>query len=568
MKLKTKIVSVTAILIVVALISGYVFYINYQQPTTDKSQQMDLTKESETTSWKTYHNEKYGFEFKYLPFVSVQQDLETTTLSHSVAYRHPSPCDFKGDAPLLERLYDLSIKFRVVNKNPKEYIQSVGWPDWDYVSKNPYEMGAFSGYKIVSGIEGCGESIYYFTLSPTKTLVINRSFITELSSSDGEYQTHLKLPGIILPSQEEEFFNSILASFKFTNGQAISSGLRTYGDEKYGFEFMFPQDLSFKPLTTSFISIANGVEADVPSTYNFPDSSQRYQKLYVGITDAVNKDQCMPKSYFSGESYGAPVPKFVGNNTFQTYEIKGDCAMDGCGVGRRYMGWSNNTCYVVSSFAIQASLLKKYSCGDSSTCKNVPGYILSNQHAELALKQLNSLAEQILLTLKLTGIQNVVSDLKIYTNPEFGITFEYPAKYLANLIPRELKNTLLPNLQYKDPAKATPDFLDVSWLPVKAEQNIEQVMIDDVVFDGSGMHPSSFDLFKLVRLGENDFYKISTIPFEGVLGYKYYLVKESGAFVFKLTSNNVPWSSPGYDPEKDSRYLELQGILKTVKIVQ
>ena len=161
-----------------------------------------------------------------------------------------------------------------------------------------------------------------------------------------------------------------------------------------------------------------------------------------------------------------------------------------------------------------------------------------------------------------------VSDLKTYSNPEYGITFQYPAKYIPTQFPKGSEG-LLPFFQYKDPNKtlsSVPDFLDVRWLSVKNGDNVEEVMMKDVVYDGSGFHPKSFNAFTPVRLGDNDFYKILTGTFEGVLGYRYYLVKSSGAFVFVLTSNGVPWTEPLFDPEKDTRHLELQEMLKTVKI--
>lgn len=160
----------------------------------------------------------------------------------------------------------------------------------------------------------------------------------------------------------------------------------------------------------------------------------------------------------------------------------------------------------------------------------------------------------------------VSEELKSFSDPEYGISFEYPSKY-STLIPPGISETVLPLLQYKDPGKNMPDYVDVRWLPFKSTDSSEQVLIKDVYYDGSGAHPRSFDEFKLVRLGYNDFYKIRTGLFEGVLGYKYYLVKEEGAFVFSLTSNNVPWTDTLYSSESDPRNLELQKMLKTVRLI-
>jgi hypothetical protein len=155
--------------------------------------------------------------------------------------------------------------------------------------------------------------------------------------------------------------------------------------------------------------------------------------------------------------------------------------------------------------------------------------------------------------------------LATYSNPEYGISFEYPAKY-SNV----LSDIYLPALQYRDYQKPTAtlaDTIDVRWIPFKSGDSPEQALMNDVVFDGSGAHPKSFDSFSLIHLGDNDFYKIRTGLFEGVLGYRYYLVKENGAFVFVVTSLGVPWTDPKFNPETDARHLELLEMLKTVKLM-
>ncbi|MBM3256742.1 MAG: hypothetical protein FJY98_00210 [Candidatus Liptonbacteria bacterium] len=164
------------------------------------------------SGWKKYTDAQLAFE--YPPIVSVERNGEAVNLDHSIAYKHSDVCDFKGDAPPLERLNDFGVSIKLINQNLKTFVQGSQYPGWDYVSANPFTLGSWSGYKIMQGIEGCGSYVYYLTISSNKTLVITRSLITELSSAVTDNQKYLALPGIISPNQEEEFFTKILLSLK------------------------------------------------------------------------------------------------------------------------------------------------------------------------------------------------------------------------------------------------------------------------------------------------------------------------------------------------------------------
>lgn len=176
-------------------------------------QKTPVSSQTNTSGWKKYSDASLSFEYPAL--ISAKQDGGTITLGHSVAYKHPNLCDFKGDAPPLDRLGDFGASLKVVNQNLKDFVQSSAYPGWDYVSKNPFTFGSLSGYKVSSGVEGCGEDIYYLTISSTQTLVIHRGYVAEFNSINGDYQTYLNLPGIISPSKGEEYFNHILSTLKF-----------------------------------------------------------------------------------------------------------------------------------------------------------------------------------------------------------------------------------------------------------------------------------------------------------------------------------------------------------------
>ena len=208
-----KIVIPIVVLVIMGGIAIYAFSIQNRPIDCCHGEQYKNPPQVDTSDWKTYSNS--NLSFKYPPLLSLEKQGETIGLSHSIVYKHPDVCDFTGDAPPRERLYDFGFNFSVVNSSVKDWVQSFEYPGWDYVSSNPYKLGSWNGYKISEGIEGCGMDKYYFFISPAKTLVIDRAIVTEFNPIVGNYQTYLNLTGVISPSQADEFFTKILSTFKF-----------------------------------------------------------------------------------------------------------------------------------------------------------------------------------------------------------------------------------------------------------------------------------------------------------------------------------------------------------------
>lgn len=216
---------VIILIIVIVVLSGIMIWQNLENKAPVVNNQPPVS--DETASWKTYKNSQ--LEFKYPQELVLQEKESQVSLTHSIAYKHGNPCDFKGDGtvPALEKLTDFNVSFRVFNQGLKETLQSSAGSDnvfKNFFENNTFKLsqgfidtfnaGSLRGFQITSGAEGCGEFTYYFPISETKTLFARRAFITEFSPIIGDYQTSLKLPGIINPSQEIDFFTKILSSFK------------------------------------------------------------------------------------------------------------------------------------------------------------------------------------------------------------------------------------------------------------------------------------------------------------------------------------------------------------------
>jgi len=181
---------------------------------------------NQTSGWKTYRGA--SFEFQYPPILSLVQQGETVFLTHSVAYRHPNPCDLRGDGQPLDKITDFNISLEVVDANLKDTVKA---NEGDFLTENYFqgatlltspgfidELGLGSlrgGYRVTSGAEGCGRFNYYFPLSANKTLFVHRSFIPEFKSINRDYQKYLSVSGTIAPNQEEDFFRNIFYSFNF-----------------------------------------------------------------------------------------------------------------------------------------------------------------------------------------------------------------------------------------------------------------------------------------------------------------------------------------------------------------
>lgn len=192
-------------------------------PNTTTSQ----SSSSETGDPKVYNGSSFGFE--YPKIISLSQQGEKILLTHSINYQHPNPCDFKGDAPQLDKLTDFNVSLMVSNKNLKDTVDANESSDMIKNSFNgttvelspgvidSFNAGSLTGYRITAGVEGCGMYTYYFSLTQDKILVVTRSFISEFLPINADSKRYLSLPGIITPTQEEDFFNKILSSFKTTS---------------------------------------------------------------------------------------------------------------------------------------------------------------------------------------------------------------------------------------------------------------------------------------------------------------------------------------------------------------
>jgi hypothetical protein len=165
------------------------------------------------------------------------------------------------------------------------------------------------------------------------------------------------------------------------------------------------------------------------------------------------------------------------------------------------------------------------------------------------------------------------SDLKTppnsikYQNKEAGISFFYPksfrelSKKESEIVRLALPTTELTSIEYPE----TITFLKPETITKPAD--LEEVLLEKVIFDGSGEHPDSVGQFGQSDINGQRFYFIQSGRFEGILSYEYFLTKDTLVLPISIRWYiGHRWMDPTFEIKDDPRYKELIGILSTLKV--
>jgi len=158
-----------------------------------------------TADWKIYKNDQYGFELKY-PENIFKLDKNTNTLSHMLNNFHKYSAKDGSDLGLAS---DISIVFK------KENDKGCNWLETGLGLKSigvAFEFKNIKGVKYETGAEGEGV-VYYCVKNKDNQNV----FLIERWFLSASYSTDLPKQGDYIDSgKQEEIFNRILSTFKFT----------------------------------------------------------------------------------------------------------------------------------------------------------------------------------------------------------------------------------------------------------------------------------------------------------------------------------------------------------------
>ncbi len=160
----------------------------------------------DTSKWKIYQNNKFGYEFKYPDNLKVTEKNNSIILNHSIPYENYGDCDMVV-GNFSKYLNDFNVTFEL--KVSKE-IELPSYFDGNYQS------GRLNGKWYWAGAEGCGPNIYYFPQQGDKTLVITQDTLQAFSgiSTMWNMDKILSSPGVIKQKEYDELLSQILSTFR------------------------------------------------------------------------------------------------------------------------------------------------------------------------------------------------------------------------------------------------------------------------------------------------------------------------------------------------------------------
>jgi hypothetical protein len=179
-----------------------------------------------SSNTKQFITPERDLSFTYPTSLSLSQSSGVITLSHDIAFAHKNFCDLSGeDIKIYPRLTDFSLSVTMYKKN---LVETVKEHDPHLLPENftkdslvlsegfidAAQLGSYYGFSINEGVEGCGRITYYIPITESKTLVIVRKKIGELSpvASKDLVGSILKVPGSISPERNDAIFTNIVNS--------------------------------------------------------------------------------------------------------------------------------------------------------------------------------------------------------------------------------------------------------------------------------------------------------------------------------------------------------------------
>ena len=153
---------------------------------------------------------------------AVKEENGMVTLFHTVeTFSHTDFCDFRGDSLPTTTFKDFTVKISFTDlaldkallkfggNYLKEFINTDGTIKESEGFLEKTKIGAFEGYKLSQGVEGCGNDQYFFPVK-NGVLVIKKDLVPELTNLSTQSEKFKTTAGVILPDKANQIFEEII----------------------------------------------------------------------------------------------------------------------------------------------------------------------------------------------------------------------------------------------------------------------------------------------------------------------------------------------------------------------
>ena len=212
----------------------------------------------DTTNWKTYRNEKYGFEFEYPPYFNL---FEGEKAKYPPGALYP-PEGFVTGEPKVRismseekyqntNLTDVSLSIHI-SKDPEVLSRCLK----SYYSEKPLSLTKeINGHLFYKDFVREGGGGHRYDIISYRTIFHESCYEISFVLYWTNLYKELNLEKFDREQVLEEL-NQILSTFKFINTKDTTNW-KTYRNEKYGFEFKYPDDWTIEETSMGVLFLSS-----------------------------------------------------------------------------------------------------------------------------------------------------------------------------------------------------------------------------------------------------------------------------------------------------------------------